>query len=380
LAFSLAALFTSHNISSLIFFPIVFVWTGFLIIFERGNSPSLLKNRIIKLFIGILSSLAISAFFVLPAWFEKGLVHTETLLGGYFDYINHFVGLKQLLLDTHWGYGTSEVGPYDDILLTVGLIQWILPLITITLLFFLRRKRQAYLLSFITVLGWVLLFLAHPRSLIFWEKIPIMAFIQFPWRFLVFATFLFSLGAGASSLVFSKNSSVTYTLFCFLIVVTFTLNRSYFTPRIWINISDTQKFSGDDWVRQQTISIFDYLPIYAERPPSQAAYDKPEIIEGYADVKVEQKGTNWQKWQVDIKSPSATLQAPIYYFPEWRVQSDDKLVPVSFNNKLGLITFSLPLGKHEVRLKLYDTPVRRFANLLSLATIIALPIYSKRRK
>lgn len=379
-ALSFAALLTSHNISAFIFIPVLLLWLIFLIWHKGDFAPLPIKKIIINFFTGFFWGFAISAFFVIPAGFEKNLVHIETLLGGYFNYINHFAGLSQLLFENQWGYGTSEVGPYDDILLSVGIIQWILPLVVLVLLLILKKKKSFFLVLFFTLLGWLTLFMAHPRSGVIWNKISFLAILQFPWRFLIIATFLFSLASGSISLLFKKLTTGYKLTFVFLIVIGFMLYRSYFYPRVWIDITDSEKFSGDSWQRQQTISIFDYLPVYAEKPPASAAPDKPEIIEGTAGSIEGQKGTDWQIWNIDVESDTATVQLPLYYFPGWEVFVDGASAPINYDNKLGLITFSLNQGSHNVKAELRNTPARIIGNTISLASIIAVPIYLKKRK
>jgi len=60
------------------------------------------------------------------------------------------------------------------------------------------------------------------------------------------------------------------------------MNYSYFTPKDWLYITDADKFSGESWQKQLTISIFDYLPIYAKFPPISLAPAVPEVLEGEA--------------------------------------------------------------------------------------------------
>ncbi|OGM27112.1 hypothetical protein A2962_03350 [Candidatus Woesebacteria bacterium RIFCSPLOWO2_01_FULL_39_61] len=379
-ALSLASLLTSHNISALIFIPILLLWFIFLLWYKKDSTSLKLKAKGFNFFTGLFWGFAISAFFVIPAWFEKNFVHIESLLGGYFNYINHFVGVRQLLFENQWGYGTSEVGPYDDILLSVGLIQWLLPLVVLILLLILKRKKSFFLVLFFTLLGWIALFMAHSRSSFIWDKLYFLAILQFPWRFLIIATFLFSLASGSVSLLFKKVTAGYKLTFILLIVIGFMLYRSNFVPRIWIDISDSEKFSGDSWQRQQTISIFDYLPIYAEKPPGSAAPNKPVAIEGRVGSIEGQKGTDWQIWNVEIESETAILQLPLYYFPNWEVFVNGVKTPINYTNKLGLITFFLNQGSHEVKAELRNTPVRVAGNTISIAGVIAVPIYLKKKK
>ncbi len=90
---ALAALMTSHNLSAVIFLPVVLVWI--VIIFLKRRNKRFLWLGLGSAIIGIM----LSAFYVLPAMLEKNLVHLETMVGGYFSYTEHFKGVKKLFLE-----------------------------------------------------------------------------------------------------------------------------------------------------------------------------------------------------------------------------------------------------------------------------------------
>ncbi len=379
LALSLAGLFTSHNISSLIFIPIIIVW----VIFQYKDlyhSPILKGGRELKNFsISIIWGFILSAFFIIPAWFEKDLVHVETLLSGYFNYLAHFVGISQMLFSSYWGYGTSQIGAFDEIFLGVGLIYWLLPLLVLLVLF-LRKKKELKLTLFLVILGWGSLFFIHPRSVWFWNNIGIFAYLQFPWRLLSLATLFFSIAGGAIASLIPKRKSVRFYTVITTIAVLYIFYASFFQPEKWLNIDDQEQFSGKQWEQQQTISIYDFLPIDAIKPPSEKAPQQPFIIEGKVDIAKGKKGTNWQEWQVIVNSESARIQLPLYYFPNWQVRVDENIVEFNYDNELGLITFSVDKGEHKIVAKLIDTPIRSFSNIASMIGLISIPIYLKRKK
>ena len=306
------------------------------------------------------------------------MAHVETLLLGYFNYINHYVSLKQLLFETQWSYGTSEVGPYDDILLSVGFLHWILPIVSILTLATLKKK-HAILVFSLTLSGWISLFMTHSKSAFIWDNIKILSFVQFPWRFLALSTFFFSFASGSLVLAIKDIRLKKYWL-TFLIAMTFFLYRSYFTPRVWLDVNDQEKFSGESWQRQQTISIFDYLPIYAEKPPGSKAPDEPEIIEGEADILSGRKGSDWQEWNVKVLSQKVVLRLGLFYYPNWIVSVDKKIAPINYENNVGAIDVEVYRGDHTIFAKLKNTPIRSVSNTVTLVSLILIPIYLRRSK
>ncbi len=380
LALSLAGLFTSHNITTLIFVPIFIIWIIYLFLQKYGFPTLETVKKFKNIFIGTIWGFAMAAFFLLPAWFERKYVHVETLLQGYFNYLAHFVSIGQLLFSTYWGYGSSELGPYDDMAFSVGLIHWILPLLALFLFIFLKKKKETLLALFFIIVGWLALFMAHLKSVWIWDRITFLSYLQFPWRFLIIVSFAFSVASGSIALVFSKSKKFIFSALAGLLAIILLLNFNYFRPKTWIDITDTEKFSGELWQKQQTISIFDYLPIFAVLPPAERAPTEPIIMEGKAKVISQKKGTNWQEWNLEVETEKAGVRLPLFYFPGWKALVDVSETAIDYGNELGLITVYVPKGTHTILAKLKDTPVRRVGNLLSLGGLITIPLFLRKEK
>jgi len=375
LGFAIAAstLFTSHNITAVMILPLLFLWTIFLkrITLRKIPYQQILKN----LFKGFAWSLGIASFFILPAWFEKNLVHIESLKGGYFNYVSHFVGLKTLIFGNYWGYGFSEAGSFDEINLSVGFLQLIFAFIGLFGLWISKKAKEFKLAVFLMIAAFFSIFMIHPRSVFIWRSLHILEYFQFPWRFLIISGFLTSLVAGATTFLVKKNKTIKY-LTISVISMLFIFYASFFKPREWLNISDEDKFSGNSWSLQQTVSILDYLPISANSSPRDKAPDEP-IFDG--EVLAKELGTNWQKWILSSESQTQVI-LPVYYFPNWQVEVDAKVVDISPAGDLGLVSFNIESGVHNVYAKLHDTPIRSFSNIVSLGSLLAIPLYIRRKK
>jgi len=374
-ALSLAALFTSHNITSMIFLPFLISWITFLILGQKLHLLPDFKKRIVDLVAGLAWGFGLSAFFTLPAFFERNLVHIKTLTGGYFGYLAHFVSVGQLLFSNYWGYGTSEAGPWDEASFSVGIFHWATALLVILLAYVLKAKRKIASVLFWVVSGVVSVFMAHTRSALIWRAFPLAEFIQFPWRFLLLSGFFFSTAAGAICLFFPKGpKKLLYISIISLVVILF--YSGVFRPAKWLDITDEQKFSGENWRLQQTVSIFDYLPIYVEKGPTLPASDKPRIISGQAEISNWQKGTDWQKGFIKVVE-EARIELPIYYFPNWEVKAGGNKLEVTHEGELALLNVGLRSGEWEVEAKLKDTPIRTAGNIVSLLALFLIPLYLK---
>lgn len=374
LILSLSDLLLSHNLTSLAIAPVLLIYSLFLL-FKNKN---LNLKSIIKLSIPVLLSVGISSFFLLPAIFEKNLVTVNTMTQGYFQYIIHFATLNQLFISRFWGYGASLWGPIDDMAFSIGLIQWLLPLIAVIFLFFKKKTKEKLPLIILSFLVFIFsVFLTHNKSTFIWKLLPFMAYYQFPWRFLSIAIFAASFVAGSIILLIKKKWQIFFVTV--ITLITLFLNFSYFKEDIWYsNITNSQKLSQEEIVKQSGAGLKDYWPKSGQNFPQTFAPNQP-ITSGKVAITYYLKTSNQIKLNTYVKSDSK-ITLPLVYFPNWKLYIDNQPTNFQINPDLGLIEFNIASGNHSVFLKLTNTPIRTVANLISLialALTIIIAIKSK---
>lgn len=368
----LALLILTHNLSAMMFLPILSLWAIFFL--TQTKSWKFLPRLLLSAFF----ALGLAAFYLLPVYFESNLISIEKTVQGYFDYHAHFVTLKQLLISRYWGYGASLFGEDDRLSLSVGQVQWILPVVTLFLMIFSRKLKKLSQFLVFFALGWLALFLTHNKSVSIWQ-FPPMSYIQFPWRFLGLAVFSFALSCGALFTLKPK-TSLKVIILSIVAASLIALNTPFFFEDLWNNFTDTDQFSKAAYTLQTSSSINDFWPKTAKMTPVTSAPKDP-IIEGSGSGKLIEKRSNRAEYKLYIKSEIATVQLPIVYFPGWTVYNPNK-IDIFPSGDLGLITFKMSKGDHDVRLKFENTQVRNIGNaisLISLLALISLLIYAKYR-
>lgn len=372
LGLSVAGLLLTHNLMSMLFMPFAAIWALYWLVCSRS------KAVLVKMLIGVALGIGMALWFSLPVVMEKQYAHVESLVGGYFDYRAHFVDIRRLFFSNHWGYGSSGLNQDNDLSLSVGIVQWASAFSAVVLgLFFWKRVgRLNWVILLLAGFSVVSAFMIHQKSSFIWSMIPSLVFVQFPWRFLGINIFVNSILAGIGVFVLMKYSlkwSYLYGTVVILAAVIMTIG--FFHPKEWYAISDSDKFSGKLWQKQLTISIFDYLPIYAKLPPTHQAPDLPEILEGSVNFSNYDKHSNFQTSQLEV-TKSALIRLPIFDFPGMVVYTNQKVIP-HINNEcrnqefcLGLVTIRLEPGKYSLLVKLEDTPVRRWSLVVSLILFV----------
>jgi hypothetical protein len=157
---------------------------------------------------------------------------------------------------------------------------------------------------------------------------------------------------------------------------------NYFKPEKILLISDQDKlYSQENWKRLQTDAILDYLPNSATVPSSSA---KNKLI--VDDVELNpiywNKGTNWLEFATDLPENKEVI-VPIFYFPEWKAWINGERTNMIKASDTGQILINIPKGENLVYLRLLDTPVRSWANFISLIswwTFTVIMLYSPIRK
>lgn len=377
LSLMLACFLTSHNIMTVLFLPVFLVIIVYWLILYKGKNFT-------KLILGLAIGVGLSSFFILPAFFEKNLVQIDNLIRLDLNFRAHFVTVNQLFFSRFWGYGASSPGSDDTISFQIGWPHWWIAIMAI--LVFIIKVRSNHkpgnlfqLILFIIFLSSV--FMTHIRSAFIWEKIEILKFTQFPWRFLAVTTFSVSLLA--SYVMQNIEVKQKKIVLVFLIILTIILNWNYFRPKeFYFDLTDREKLSGKLWDDQKQAAILDYLPVTAVRP-QEPAQENPLIISGKATIQNFEKRSN--RWQFQVTASGNTIiEVPIFDFPKWDVKVNGLPAKYSSKNYLGRIDVILnKSGQYLVTAKMTDTPIRQVSNTISTASLIILLLsifYGKNNK
>lgn len=359
-------LFLSHNLSLIYILPLLTIF-------------SLITKKFKYFLRTIVWSGALCAFYLLPAFFEKNLTTVSTMTQGFFYYIIHFATLKQIFLSNFWGYAGTMWGPIDGLSFNIGLFQFILPIIVFIYALTFKKTKDRFLLIIFFLIGLFALFLTHNKSTFLWQLFSFMAYFQFPWRFLGLALFCFSFVAGGLLNLLKINLKLPLIL---LLVTSITfLNIPYFREDIWYpNLTDREKLSRSELIRQSAAGLMDYWPKYGQEFPSSYAPSTPVVIEGDVDFIKFYKNSHYSQAYFSVLTPTATVNLPIVYFPKWELILDGNNTDYKIDPNLSLIQLELKEGEHNYELKFKNTSLRTFANLLSLLSLGSFIILIIREK
>lgn len=366
LALAILVFLTSHNLTILMSVLLLVPWS--LLRFSKQSKKSWLP-KIKTLSTALVLGVLLSAFYFLPLIIERNLVHLETLTQGYFNYLAHFASLKQLFFSFNWGYGPSVLGPNDDINISVGTIHLTVALLGLVFLIINKKfkyKGEMFLLFCVFLVS---SFLAHEKSTFVWKAFEPLSYLQFPWRFLTISSFCLSVLTGLS-VNFLSAKTKKYVSIVFVAIL-FYAYLSFFQPKDWFFITDKEKLSGENYQRQITASIYDYLPKSAQKAPDNKAPDDLIVNEGKLEVLQKSRGTNWYSYHIEVKE-SSFVSIPTYDFPAWQVTIDQEPVQTHPYSKLGLVSFNVDEGEYIINARLAKSLPRQIGDFMSLGGFVIL--------
>lgn len=333
-----AFIYLTHIISSFVLTGVAVYWTVLL----AWTHAKPLGKSLRSLALSILIGLGISAFFLVPALAEKNLVQSESLTQGYYAFTNHYVSFFQLFREYKWNYSASLWGEaWDEMPFMVGHIHTTITGLLILLVVFLRPRtsKQRFLIVGTLILATSLLFLAHFKSDFIWTRVDALAYLQFPWRLIVWAALPLTL---AISLMLSLIPKKLCYLITFLTSITLIYySYPFFFPRGYDEFRDLDYLSGSKYSEQQTKSLYDYLPKTVKQIPPLSAQESDFPI-------------------------------PIFYFPGWVAD-----VPIQADPIYGLIEPVNP-GDEVTNLRWRETPLRIIMDVVSLVSLALYVMYNRR--
>jgi len=379
----LAATVLSHHVFAFLFGPVLAVWVIAQAIARRD------RNVVARgVLVGVLA-LGVTAFFWLPPLLERGYVQTERLLGTWvFDFRYNFLSWRHLLAPPRAAdplllndWPEKSLGLVPVLVALLPAIGW-------------RRMRRWARWQVGSLWGLVVLMalLTLPLSLPAWERIPLLAYVQFPWRCLGPAAFCVALliGAGYGALadrVGWAGTSWRVTILAGVVgAIVAGSAWGWFYPAHCAAVGDTSLAAMIAWERATdtigTTAKGEYLPVWVQRFP-----DAPVDADGTVTWPLERlpaeglpAGGRILAAEYGALDASIELATPIafrarylaFFYPGWRVTVDGQPTDGRPEPETGLLTFEVPEGQHRIEVTFGETPLRRTADVLAVVSVAAV--------
>ncbi len=374
LAVLLALLAVSHPPTTLIFSPVLAAYAIVLLVARETT-----LKRLVWLTPAVLLGIGIAAFYLLPAIAELHLIRSGELTREAFDFRRHFLFPSQWV-NSAWGFGASLEGPKDGMSFQLSAVQWtVFALALVVVITDLVRRRIGSRTRYFFI-WWVLaaacaLLLTTSASLKVWESLPMLPFVQYPWRFLMVVSVAGAVVA-ARLLSLVGDRVVQAVLVLCLIGVQVQLAHTHLVPNGYIGREriDIDWFDWQNTRRGRDAAFLEnaYFPRTLSAGPveSVSRWTVARGLERFKEIDV--KG---HELTLDLTTNEPTvLRVNSPAFPGWQAWVDGAPVPVSAWK--GYLSIDIPQGTHTVCTRFTNTPVRTAGNAISLVSLATVFLWS----
>lgn len=384
---SFAALLFTHNTSALAVAPFAGAYVLFLTWLPSpgGRGAGGEGERVAftwpRLFHGgalLALGLALATGFWLPALVERSLVQSDRLLvPPIFTYYTNFLAPWELLAWPRFedpllvnpspekGLGALAVG-----LAALGFVASVV------------RRRQVSVSIFFLFFLTAFALLTLPLSRIVWDSVPLIEFIQFPWRLLGPGAFCAAVLAGGCVNLWPKRSA--WVAGGLMLTLAYG-HLGWWYPRYCgpmeeITLAKTVEYERATGTLGATAKG-EFLPTTVRVFPNDPAIadalirgEQPDYISGLPE------NTPFSIENADVLSYRATftLTAPAqlvfkqFYFPGWQATLNGQPASITPTSDFGFISVSVPAGANTVAFSFGSTPLRTAGELVSWATLLIL--------
>ncbi|MEZ4767825.1 MAG: 6-pyruvoyl-tetrahydropterin synthase-related protein [Caldilineales bacterium] len=363
-----ALLVLSHTLTALFALPVMIVFLALLAWRERalGRLPAVL--------IALVLGLGLSTFYWLPAFLERDYAQISTrMLGGHYSTDNHLTPLKDLiqrsLVADHWGAMRFRLSLWQALLAGAAIAALAL-----------RRGPGRRVLLLLAAILLTTLFVQLDINRRLWHALPLVGFIQFPWRLLGIAGFCVALLVG-SLLTLPRLSGVGGSVLGIALLLLMLYGSTARLAPVYAAdypvLADEEITLTGMFERARTVytPFSDFLPVAVTVDPWDLPRPRPVTstvlppMPYVPTLAITQDGGDELEIAVHADQPF-TLRLHRFYFPGWRVLVDGQPVPTAPSGELGLVTADLPAGDYTVAARFGETPLRLFSDVISIVALL----------
>lgn len=345
----LAAMIMTHNALAFLFLPF---WFIFLFVIIISYSEHLRKYTLRYLLPMILLGLGMSAFFWVPALFEKQYIAlSQQRLA---DPAQHTVSFRDYLYSPWFSEGKREFA-----LGWVHIGAFFVSVITYIFSGAIDRKKYRTLMLFLICGLLICLFLTTKDSVYLWEN-TVLSAVDFPWRLLPVIVFFLSLAS-----VFLGIHRYTMILGFIIAAAAVIWTGMIGVPIERIDRPDEYYLTND----ATTTSADELMPLWVKEKPTERPAEKVTVVSGQSSITDLSYDSRTIAFRVSALTPSVVRINTIYY-PGWQFTSDDTPVTVNFRNPQGVMELDVSNGSHQISGTFSETTLRRVADSISATSIV----------
>ena len=390
----LAGTLLTHTFALLSLAPLLVTFVIFRLGQQWWRERSLPWRTTLLAAAGGIGALLLSSIFLIPLLLEGQYLQQQVYVTDTYDFRNHFVQVGQYF-SPFWGFGFSDdpAGANDGMGFQLGAVLVLLGIVGLFTVWRARRNRAT--LGYLLAAGVSVLFLMTPLAQPIWESADLLAVIQFPWRLLALAGFLFSAAGGlvlwnllpAAQQAELRQPAPAGGLLAMALLAVF---ASW--PYVQANLTPVEPWREDGraifrfeqehpdmiaytaWVTTpftSTAMTADYAADdYREVHGVTESLTRFEIVTGEGEVLRQVSRGSSAEGSVRMATPGV-VRINLFSFPGWMVEMDGVPV-VTRPTPTGAIEIDAPAGEHTISARFGSTPPRTAGVVIAALTLLGV--------
>lgn len=330
------------------------LWSGCLICFSVYR---FYRKRVFRelLFLSgaILLSLLVAGYYVIPLIFEAKYL----IIGHELALAPIFSGIRNILTESWLYFGlTSHPGPRENFIF-IGIFETALLILGTLVYIFDRHFPKRRLLGWLVVCSGVIIFLCLPASSLIYRLIPHLSTIQYAWRWF---TLLMLIPPVILAIISDKLKSPVLPVIFLIVVFSVRFPQAY--GKNYYQVPRQSYFQTVATLHTPNLNTV-WMTHWQDYPPKLTQF---KIVDGQGQIVKTAMGNLYHAYLTESTTPLRLVDYT-FYFPGWRVLVDHEPQTIEFQDPAyrGLITFSVPPGKHLIEVQFINTKIRLFANTVS---------------
>jgi len=344
---------------------------------------------------GAALGLGLAGFYLVPAVYEQRWVEIQRAVA------------QGMRIEDSFLFGHTGEAFHDQVLRTASWIAAVLLAATaITAALSYRARRRGSLWSALVAVGAVIAFLLLPFSDVVWRHAPELAFLQFPWRWLLVLSLILAALTGLALRVETATRSAVLTRVAAVVVVAGCVSgvawvyfwqpcdeednvRAQLATFLGDGFAGTDEYTAapaDNGNLQQGLPRIRVLQSVRGDEADSSVSQNPEWQPGNADLQPSE--IQIQRW--DVERMSATVRSDAGYavlrvmdYPAWRVSVNGAPANARPRREDGLMTIPIGAGTSVIEVRYgatRDVWLGRFLSLIAVVLWIGLAALRRRQR
>ncbi|SPF32101.1 conserved membrane hypothetical protein [Candidatus Sulfotelmatobacter kueseliae] len=221
--------------------------------------------------------------------------------------------------------------------------------------------------------------LMFPLTALLWKFLPKLVFMQFPWRWLLCLSLMFSI-----FLTVGVRRWWVRTAICVVTIAIIVVAWQRIQPPWWDNVADLREMQDNmsDGIGYEGVD--EYTPVGAD--PSTIDKDVPQVaVDGAAraTIQVLHWGPEFKLFTAEMSAPDQ-LALHLFRYPAWQAQVNGRVVETAARPDTGQMLVPVAAGMNRVQVILLRTWDRTVGGWTSLIAAVSIGIWallvSRRRR